>query len=50
MFSPQNVQNLCVSYSSQIATVPLNISNRLIFVAETLCVSCEARTEILYII
>jgi hypothetical protein len=35
MHCPQNVQNLCVSYGSQRATVSLNISNRLLFVAET---------------
>jgi hypothetical protein len=43
---------ICVPYGShnKQRLFPLNSINRLGFVAETLCVSCEVRTEFLYIL
>jgi hypothetical protein len=49
-FCPQSVFVCSVWFSRYTATVLLNTINPLNFIADTECVSCEVRTEFLYII
>jgi hypothetical protein len=50
IFCPQSVSVCSVWFSQQTAVISLNSINRLGFVAETEYVSCEVRTELLYIL
>jgi hypothetical protein len=49
-FNAQSVFVCFLWFSQQTTIFPLNNINLLVFVAETYCVSCEVRTEFLYMI